>query len=900
MPKLIKIGIFLGGSSREREVSFAGGRTVYDNLDQAIFEPVPIFVDSLGNFILLDWQYLYKGTIRDFYPPPNLIPPSNFSVYIESLHGLTMEQTDHLIDQVGEKITPDQFSTLFDFALLALHGPCGEDGSIQGLLEWYQIPYSGTGILGSAIGIDKIIQKKLMQACGLTVPPYQILSKSTWETTDKSDLFETMIASLGLPFVVKSPRQGSSIGVSIVKEKNIDAFIKAVHQSLFIQEITALAWQQRTTEAKKNWMVSLIDMREGIGLPVRINEQIIAHPDELLKFLENHFATSNQSIKLTSIYREEEVLLESFIQGREFSCIVLENQGEQPIALPPTEIIKGDTHFDYRAKYLPGIVRKHTPIQLGAKLVHQIRKACVQLFALLGCQVYARIDGFLTPDQTIYLTDPNTTAGMNPSSFLFHQAAEIGLNPSQFLTFLIRTSLAERMRIGKTKLQAELLRKKLAKSMEGTTQAGVKKTRVGVLMGGFSAERHISVESGRNIYEKLASSTQYTPIPLFLCGTPVQHHLFILPINMLLKDNADDIHEKLLHSSSSQSQAVVASIQQEATSITNKYAGKQAIQLQEIAYSELATYVDTVFIALHGRPGEDGAIQARLANIPYNGSGIETSQLTIHKFKTNQLLKSKGIHVAAHTLITQAVWEEEEEATIRAIEDQFAYPFIAKPVDDGCSAAVIKISHRAALIAYAEAIFRKTAPLSTRHVATLRLKPHAAFPQKEEFMIEDFIEQGEAQHLLEITGGLLTHLDEQGRIHYEVFEPSETLATGDVLSLEEKFLAGEGQNITPARFHPDPTINRKITKKVKQDLEKVARILAIEGYARIDAFVKIYEENYVETWIIEVNTLPAMTPATCIFHQCARNGYKPFDFIHAIIQYGLKKHQQKNKFYCDA
>lgn len=899
MAKLIKIGIFFGGSSREREISFASGRTVYDNLDQAIFEPVPIFVDSLDNFILLDWQHLYKGSIRDFYPPPSLTPSSHFSVYIESLNDLTIKEIDQLIDQVGKKTTPEQFSTLFDFAFLALHGPYGEDGSIQGLLEWYQIPYSGTGILGSAMGIDKIIQKKLMQACGFTVPPYKILTKSRWETTDKSSLFESIIASVGLPFVVKSPRQGSSIGVSVVKEKNRDTFIKAVHQSLFIQEITALEWQQRTTEAKKNWILSLIDMREGIGLPVRINEQIIAHPDELLKFLENHFATNNQPIQLTSIDGEEAVLFESFIQGREFSCIVIENQGEQPIALPPTEIIKGNTHFDYRAKYLPGIVRKHTPIQLEAKLVNQIRKACVQLFALLGSQVYARIDGFITPDQTIYLNDPNTTSGMSPSSFLFHQAAEIGLNPSQFLTFLIRTSLAARMRTQKSKPQATLLYQKLAKSIERTTQSSVKKMSVGVLMGGFSEERHISVESGRNIYEKLASSTQYTPIPLFLCGTPAQHRLFILPINRLLKDNADDIYEELLCSSPQRQEAITA-IQQEAAAITNKYAAKQTRQLQEIAYSELATYVDTVFIALHGRPGEDGAIQARLENIPYNGSGIETSQLTIHKLKTNQLLQSKGIHVAAHTLITQVAWEKEAAKTIRSIENQFTYPFIAKPVDDGCSTAVIKISHRAALIAYAEAIFRKTGRLSTRHVATLRLKPPAAFPQKEEFMIEDLIEQGKAQHLLEITAGLLTHLNEQDCIHYEVFEPSETLATKDILSLEEKFLAGEGQNITPARFHPDPTLNRKIAKKVKQDLEKVARILAVEGYARIDAFVKIYEESHVETWIIEVNTLPAMTPATCIFHQCARNGYKPLDFIHAIIQYGLKKHQQKNKLYCDA
>jgi len=72
----LRIGIFFGGFSREREISFAGGRTVYDNLNKAIFEPIPIFVDSFGNFVELDWRYIYKGSIRDFYPPIKLVPES--------------------------------------------------------------------------------------------------------------------------------------------------------------------------------------------------------------------------------------------------------------------------------------------------------------------------------------------------------------------------------------------------------------------------------------------------------------------------------------------------------------------------------------------------------------------------------------------------------------------------------------------------------------------------------------------------------------------------------------------------------------------------------------------------------------------------------------------------------
>jgi D-alanine-D-alanine ligase len=140
----MKIGIFFGGQSREREISFAGGRTVYDNLNKSLFEAVPVFVDSLGNFILLNWEYIYKGTIRDFYPPVSALPATRhaFQVYLESLGELSDAELDAIIGKVGKRIGPHEFKGLFDFAFLALHGPYGEDGNIQGMLEWYGIPYS--------------------------------------------------------------------------------------------------------------------------------------------------------------------------------------------------------------------------------------------------------------------------------------------------------------------------------------------------------------------------------------------------------------------------------------------------------------------------------------------------------------------------------------------------------------------------------------------------------------------------------------------------------------------------------------------------------------------------------------------------------------------------------------
>jgi UDP-N-acetylmuramate--alanine ligase len=74
----------------------------------------------------------------------------------------------------------------------------------------------------------------------------------------------------------------------------------------------------------------------------------------------------------------------------------------------------------------------------------------------------------------------------------------------------------------------------------------------------------------------------------------------------------------------------------------------------------------------------------------------------------------------------------------------------------------------------------------------------------------------------------------------------------------------------------------------------VAKLLNIEGYARIDAFVRIFSDGKAEVIFIEVNSLPGMTPATCIFHQTAINGYTPYQFIDNILQYGFENQKARN------
>lgn len=883
MDSMIKVGVFFGGSSREREVSFAGGRTVYDNLDKNLFEAVPIFVDPFGNFAKLKWEYIYRGSIRDFYPPVAHLPdsPNQFQIYSESLNPDKTLQL-RMLSEVGEVISPEKLAEHIDFAFLALHGEHGEDGTIQGLLEWYGIPYSGSGIFASSLGMNKALQKRLMLQAGFDGPEYVRIERNKW-LEQPEQCVRLVEETVGYPMVVKSANQGSSIGISVIRERMEGSLTVAMDKAFFRTKLTKIQWENTD---KVQWIRELSDIRSDIGFPLLINDELVYHPEEAMTSL-NKKLLNTEEVVVTAVKPEIEVVVERFIEGREFSCIVIRNEDGAPLALPPTEIVKSNHFFDYKSKYLPGLSRKVTPMNLPEVELQRLRVACKKLYEHFGFQVYARIDGFYSSKGEIFLNDPNTTSGMMPSSFFFHQASEIGLNPSQFLSFVIRTSLAERCHHPILSHKSEALIHQLNSAIKSSKKSAGNKIRAGVLMGGYSTERHISVESGRNIYEKLASSAKYEPIPLFLTGNAQQHKLFMLPVNVMLKDNADDIKAKVEHFHQPE---ILTRIIAEFKELTDTYTTVAPIfEPRAVTYESLQELCDVVFIALHGRPGEDGEVQKRLnqLNIPYNGSGQESSSLTIDKFETNKLLRAHGFMVADNYLVTKEAWLADQNAVIAEIE-QLGFPLIAKPSDEGCSSAVKKLKTIQDIKNYALGTFRKEEELSSEMRKLLMLDDKEEFPFKPYFLIENYIDRAGADHFLEITGGLLTRYQD-GQLVYEVFEPSEALAEGEVLSLAEKFLAGEGQNITPARFSKDPAINQRISEIIRHKFEQVARVLNVEGYCRIDAFVRIFEPDTVEVIIIEINSLPGMTPATCIYHQAAINGYKPFEFIDKILTFGRER-----------
>ena len=911
MQTRLRVGIIFGGPSREREISFAGGRTVYDNLDKRLFEPVPLFMTATRRLVLLDWAYVYKGTIRDFWPPVSAYPADAgpYQLSEESLGALDAETQDAFAKQIGTPVRFDELPGLIDVAFVALHGVGGEDGAIQGLLEMLNLPYTGSGMAGSAIGMDKVFQKRLMAGGGFFVPPSMSVERKTWVELDYhsvdgraaiAKLYAEALEVCGKPLVIRGANQGSSIGVTILKEPDLESFAEAVDQALFRQRVDTFLYGALDAESRRTMIGNIADLRHGVGFPMRVDGERLLQPSELQRVLD---AATAGEVLLESEHSESRVVIEGFLSGKEVSTIVLRTDDGGALALPPTEIVKGGEVFDYRSKYLPGLSRKKTPAELPTDQLNAVREEAERLFQYFEFDTYARIDGFVSENGQVALNDPNTTSGMLPSSFFFHQAAEIGLSPREILTYIIRTSLRERARRSTVPSAFAKTAERIDATLHELKQAEDARRRIAVLLGGYSSERHISVESGRNVFEKLASSGKYAPRAVFVAGDANGHRLYELPINLLLKDNADDIRQAI--ETPKPVHEVTAQVRKAAAPITRLFGDHEAAYaVRELSYEDLASEFDEVFIALHGRPGEDGEVQRRLEQVglPYNGSGYDSSQVTINKFETLHRLREAGFPTTQQILVDVATFTAEPARIVRHLGEQLGYPMIVKPVDDGCSSAVQKIGDAGSLHDFLTLLLHVEPQRELELRARLGIHPKDEVPAKAVALAEKLISRGDADLFLEITGGLLTSFGESRNATsegsegdnvtlYQIFEPSEALSTGEILTLEEKFLAGEGQNITPARFAFGDVSYDHVASQVRDTLGRAAAVLGVEGYARIDAFVRAWADGRVETIIIEVNSLPGMTPATCIYHQAALEGYTPFDFIDRIMDFGRRRSQ---------
>ncbi len=199
--KKIRVGIVFGGKSCEHEVSIASARNVIESLDPQKYESVLIHIDKSGAWHLRD-------ALEDFSEQKSvaLIPKKEGSDLI------------HLS-------SPSSSSAPVEVIFPILHGSFGEDGTIQGLFKMADIPFVGAGVLGSAVGMDKDVMKRLLRDAGIPIGKFLIINKHQKEKYTYGDC----VSLVGSPFFIKPANAGSSVGVSKIRSE--EEFSKAVEEA---------------------------------------------------------------------------------------------------------------------------------------------------------------------------------------------------------------------------------------------------------------------------------------------------------------------------------------------------------------------------------------------------------------------------------------------------------------------------------------------------------------------------------------------------------------------------------------------------------------------------------------------------------------------------------------------
>lgn len=248
-----------------------------------------------------------------------------------------------------------------DMVFLALHGACGEDGRVQAAFDLMGIPYTGSGYLGSAIAMDKDYTKRLIAGTDIKTPYWRTLS------LEKAQIGE-LVSSIEVPCVLKVLRSGSSLGVSIVKNRH--------------------------------------ELEHALG--------------DCLQY-------------------DSTIMVEQYIEGREFTCGILEDQ-----PLPTVEIIPQVEFYDYESKYQPGATLEICPGRTTPQLEERIRQTALAVHKALGLTVYSRSDFIVDGEDKVYFLEVNTLPGMTPTSLVPQEAAAVGISYGELCERIIAASMRAR------------------------------------------------------------------------------------------------------------------------------------------------------------------------------------------------------------------------------------------------------------------------------------------------------------------------------------------------------------------------------------------------------------------------------------------------------------------------
>jgi D-alanine-D-alanine ligase len=327
------VGVLYGGLSNEREVSLRSGKNCYNALLR------------LG----------YKNTV--------------------------------LID-VSENLTDDLKEQAVEVAFLCLHGKYGEDGTVQGLLELMKLPYTGSGVLSSALAMNKPLTKRVLTAQGLPFPKSFVIEEH------ESDTFDQFVKTLPAPPVMVKPlNEGSSVGV------------------FKIEDASELSNCVKTT------------LREFGGAIV---EGFV----------------SGQEITIGVLEEGAESAAKSSGGGAVNGTAVLAHSGTTLVALPILELRPKSKagFYDYEAKYTAGMTDFILPAELNETRTLEAQELAKKTFRALNCSGYARVDMIAGHDGKLYILEVNTLPGMTDTSDLPAMAEVAGISYDQLVERILQSA----------------------------------------------------------------------------------------------------------------------------------------------------------------------------------------------------------------------------------------------------------------------------------------------------------------------------------------------------------------------------------------------------------------------------------------------------------------------------
>lgn len=283
--KKLRVAVVFGGRSAEHEISLLSARFVVESLDRDRFEPVLIGIDKSGRWLLQE-EALLLGASRD----PRLVK-LNQSMPDVALAAHPTAAGDAALAVSGAAALG------VDVVFPVLHGPLGEDGAMQGLLELGGLPYVGAGVVGSAVGMDKDVMKRLLTEAMIPVLPYVTIRLHDWEKATTP--FLSRCESLGFPLFVKPANLGSSVGIRRARTHE-ELFLAIEHAFEFDTKVVVEQGLDHPRE------VECAVLGDDDPEASTVGEIVVDHPDGFYSYAAKYIDEKGATLKIPADLSSEQ------------------------------------------------------------------------------------------------------------------------------------------------------------------------------------------------------------------------------------------------------------------------------------------------------------------------------------------------------------------------------------------------------------------------------------------------------------------------------------------------------------------------------------------------------------------------------------------------------------------